>query len=88
MRLWLILYRLREHGSVLHMNAKNRPTPVTFNTAEVEAIKTSVAIAEPGKIPCPRCNTLLTFDRDLVGGTALRCSECKRTCIVRRDLRD
>jgi hypothetical protein len=70
------------------MNAKNRQTPVTFNTSEVEAIKTYVALSEPGKIPCPRCETILTFDRDLEGGTALRCSKCKRTCIVRRDLRD
>ncbi len=67
---------------------KNRQTPVTFSTAEVNAIKTAVAVSPPGQIPCPRCETLLSFDRDLEGGTALRCSECKRTCIVRRDLRD
>lgn len=70
------------------IRAKNRPTPVTFTTAEVEAIKLSVATSEPGKIPCPRCKILLQLDRDLVGGTALRCTQCRRTCIVRRDMRD
>lgn len=68
-------------------DSRDRDTPVTFSREESESIRQMI-VASGADVTCPRCSTTLESEAVAGGGSIasvweLKCSECRRTMIVR-----